>query len=393
MPWNDQSGGGSSGSGGDGKGGPSEGPNGGPWGGGPRRPWGQPPRGPQGGQGPDLEDLLRQWRERLRMGGGGGGGGGGAGGGRRGPSWRVVAGVLLGGWLLSGAFTVNETQQAVITRFGAYDRTMGAGIHWHLPFPVEARQVVNVTSQLFDEIGCRAQGERCEDNADESLMITGDRNIVQVHFRVSYRVSNARNFLFNVRDPAAENNRPSAVRQIAESAMRQVIGRRNLEPVITGELGAVGQDVEQIIQQTLDEYEAGVQVIRVEILNSSVPPEVIEAFNDVVRARSDSEKAVNDANRETAQILNAAQAYKEQIVREATGEAQRFTSVYDEYRLAPQVTRDRLYLETMERVYRTGNLVILDQRGGAVPYLPLDNYLRRPAPASQPQQQPQQGGR
>lgn len=319
--------------------------------------------------------------------GGGGGAGGGPGGGR-GISWRVVAGVLAAGWVLSGVFVVNETQQAVITRLGQYNRTMAAGIHWHLPTPIEARQIVDVTSQRLDEIGCRTEGRSCQDIAEESLMITGDRNIVQVHFRIYYRVTDVVKFVFNLRNPASVGGEPGAVRQVAESVMREVIGRRQLEPIITGERGAVEQDVAQLTQQVLDEYQAGVQVIRVDLLNSSAPPDVIEAFNDVVQAGQDAEKATNEANRESSQIVNAAQAYKEQVVREATGEAQRFNSVYDEYRQAPQVTRDRLYIETMERVYRAGNLMILDQRGGAVPYLPLDNMVRRPAPA-----QPEGGSR
>lgn len=365
MPWNDQSGGQ------------------GPWGGGPRRPWGQqqPPRAPQGQQGPDLEDMLRQWRERFNMGGGGSSGP------ARGLSWRLIGGILLAGWLLSGIYTVNETQQAVITRLGDYNRTTGPGIHWNIPAPIEARQVVDVTSQRTEEVGCVTRGsEQCADIADESLMITGDRNIVQIHFRIYYNVSDVEDFVFNLRNPVTDGGEPGAVRQVAESAMREVIGRRQLEPVITTERPLVEQAVTQLAQQVLDEYQAGVAVIRVELLDASAPPAVIAAFNDVVDAGNEAEAAVNNANRVTAQIVNDAQAYKEQVVREATGEAQRFTSVYDEYRLAPQVTRDRLYIETMERVYRSGNLIIMDQRGGAVPYLPLDGMVRRDRPAAQTEQ-------
>jgi modulator of FtsH protease HflK len=384
MPWNDQSGG------------QGSGPNSnGPWGSGPRRPWGQqpPPRSPQG-QGPDLEEMMRQWRERFRMGGGGGGGQrSGAGGG--GISWRLVGGVLAIGWVASGIYTVNETQLAVITRLGDYARTTTPGIHWHLPPPLEARQIVDVTSQRTDEIGCVTRGRECVDVSEESLMITGDRNIVEVHFRISYNVSDVEDFVFKVRDVVGDRDEPGAVRQVAESAMREVIGRRQLEPIITTDRAAVEQDVAQLTQQVLNEYQAGVQVIRVELLSASAPPAVIEAFNDVVNAGQDAEAAVNNANRETAQIVNAAEAYKEQVVREAAGEAQRFVSVYTEYRQAPQVTRDRLYIETMERVYRSSNLVILDQRGGAVPYLPLENFVRRPAAQTPPAPQPvqPQGGR
>lgn len=368
MPWNDQSGGGQPGGGQ------------GPWSGGPRRPWGQPPRQPQRPQGPDLEDWLRQMRERFNMRGGDGGGDGGRPGGGRGISWRMIVGILVAGWLLSGVYQVDEGEQAVITRLGDYDRTSGPGIHWHLPAPAEAARIINVTGQRTETMGFEEASDRqIRDVPDESLMITGDRNIVQIQFRIYYNIKDAVAYAFNVRDPDA------AVRQVAESAMREVIGRRQLEPIITTERGAVEQDVEQLMQATLDEYQAGVQVLQVELLPAAAPPAVIEAFNDVVIAGQEASTRVNEAERDTARIINEAQAYRERVVREATGEAERFNAVYAEYRQAPQVTRDRLYLETMERVYRNGNLIILDQRGGAVPYLPLDGMIRRPAATTQPE--------
>jgi membrane protease subunit HflK len=366
MPWNDQSGGNQSG-------------GQGPWGGGPKRPWGQPPRSPQQPQGPDLEDMLRQWRERFGMGGDGGGA---RSGGRNPISWQLVVGVLLVGWLLTGVYAVGEGQQAVVSRLGVYNRTSPPGVHLRLPSPIEASQVVNVTEQRVEGIGFTARNEAVTDNPDESLMITGDRNIVEVHFRIYYNIKNVRDFVYNVRDPVSRTEeQPGAVRQVAESAMREVIGRRNLEPIITTERAAVELAVEQLMQQVLDSYESGVQVLQVELLRAAAPQAVIEAFNDVVNAGQDAETAINNANRETATIVNEAQAYRERVVREATGEAQRFSAVYAEYRQAPQVTRDRIYLETMERVYQRGNLIILDQRGGAVPYLPLDGMVRRNAPA------------
>lgn len=367
MPWNDQSGGPPRSGGGGGQG---------PWGGGPRQPWGQqrPPRQPQSPQGPDLDDILSQWRDRM-FGGGSGGGSGGTG--RRGFSWPLIAGLLLVGWVATGIYTVDEGEQAVITRLGDYNRSTGPGIHFHLPAPIEARQIVNVTGQRTAEIGFSTNAQnRIVDNPDESLMITSDRNIVLVQFRVIYNISNAVDFTFNVRDPN------QAVRQVTESAMREVIGSRPLEGIITTERAAIEQAVETLSQSTLDEYNIGVSLLAIELLPAAAPPEVSEAFNDVVNARQEAETAVNNAQRQTATIINEAQAYREQVVREATGEAERFVAVYDEYRQAPQVTRDRLYLETMERVYLRGNLVILDQRGGAVPYLPLDGMIRRNAPAT-----------
>jgi modulator of FtsH protease HflK len=363
MPWNDQSGG----SGGGGQG---------PWGGGPRRPWGQPPRTPPQ-QGPDLEEMMRQWRERFRFGGGNGGGRGP--GGRSPISAPLVAGILFIGWLLTGVYFVNEGEQAVITRLGKFDRMTGPGAHWHLPAPLEARQKYNVTAQRSDEIGCdRAARETCTD-PDEGLMLTGDRNIVDIHFRVYYNISDVVDFAFNVRDPV-DNDRDSnqgAVRQVVESAMREVIGRRQLEAIITTDRAAVEQEVQQLAQQVLTDYQAGVRVIQVQLLSATVPPEVFAAFTDVISANQDAETAVNNANRDSSRIVNEAQAYRERTIREATGEAQRFSSVFEEYRQAPQVTRDRIYLETMERVYQRGDLVVLDQRAGAVPYLPLEGMVRR----------------
>lgn len=360
MSWNDQSGGG-----------------GGPWGSGPRKPWGQPPRQPPGGQGPDLDDMLRRFRERMGVGGGSGGSGGARG--AKPFPWPLLAVVLVGGWLLSGLYTVDEGEQVVITRLGDYSRTSGPGIHWRIPSPIEASQKENVTGQRVDEIGFTTVNRQARDNSDESLMITGDRNIVEVHFRVVYNIKNVYDFVFNVRSPVNNNSTQElgAVRQVAESAMREVIGQRNLEQIITTDRAAVEQAVEELTQATLDDYRSGVQVLQVELLRAAAPGAVIEAFNDVVNAGQDAETLINNAERDTARIVSEAEAYREQVVREATGEAERFTAIYNEYRQAPQVTRDRLYLETMERVYQRGNLIILDQRGGAVPYLPLDGMVRR----------------
>lgn len=376
MPWNDQSGGGGQNQGGGGQG---------PWGGGgggPRRPWGQPPRQqpPRGPQGGDLEDLLRQWRERFRLGGGSGGSGG-AGGAGRGFSWPLIAGVFVIGWLLTGFYIVDEGERTVVTRFGDYNRTTGPGMHWQLPAPIEGRQTENVTGQRTADIGYTVNNSRQRvDNPDESLMITGDRNLVEVHFRIIYNVKDVVAFVYNVRDP------DEVVSQVGESAMREIIGRRQLEPIVTRERAQVELGVEELMQQVLDEYDSGVQVLQVELLSAAWPSQVIDAFNDVINAGQDAETARNNAERETARIVNEAQAYRERVVREATGEAQRFIAVHNEYRQAPQVTRDRLYLETMERVYRNGNLVILDSRSGTVPYLPLDGMVRRNTPTpTQPQ--------
>ncbi len=328
--------------------------------------------------------MLRRFRDRM---GGGGSGSGGSGGGRRGVSAPLIAGILFFGWLLTGVYVTDEGEQTVITQLGRYNRTSGPGIHMQLPPPFEARQTINVTGQRTDEIGFETQGQQTRDIPDESLMITGDRNIVEVHFRVYYNITDVVAFAYNVRDP------DNAVSTVAESAMREVVGRFQLQPIITTERAAVEQAVEDLAQQTLDEYETGVRVLQVELLRAAAPQAVIEAFNDVVNAGSDAETATNNAERDASRITNEAQAYRERVILEATGEAQRFNAVYEEYRQAPQVTRDRLYIETMERVFREGDTMILDQRGGAVPYLPLDSMRRTRPTQTQTQQQPQQGGR
>jgi membrane protease subunit HflK len=342
-----------------------------------------PPRQPPpGAGGPDLDELLRTWRERLRdmLGGGGGGGGDETRRGGRGPRGfgaPLIGGVLFFGWLLTGVYTVDEGEQAVILRFGDFNRVSGPGIHMHLPTPFEARQVINVTGQRTTEIGFVTRSNNAvEDNPDESLMITGDRNIVEIHFRVIYSISDVADFAFNVRDPEV------AVRAVAESAMREVIGQGDLESIITTGRAEVEQGVEDLMISVLEEYESGVALRQVELLRARAPQAVIAAFNDVVNARQDAETATNNAERDTARIVNEADAYRQRVISEATGEAQRFLAVYSEYRQAPQVTRDRIYLETLERVYRDGNLIILDQRGGAVPYLPLDSLVRRTPPAA-----------
>lgn len=365
MPWNDQSGGS--------QGGPPGGSKG-PWGGGPRQPWGTPPRPSQPPPG-DLEDILRQFRDRFRFGGGGGGGGGG---GRRSPiSAPIIAGILFVGWILTGLYLVDEGERAVITRLGDFSRVTGPGMHMHLPTPFEAHQIYNVTGQRVERIGFTLNGQTSTDVDSESLMLTGDRNIVNIHFNVFYTIKDVRQFAFNVRDLVSRDGRPGAVRQVAESVMREEIGRRELELIITRDRGAVEQAVQRPTQQVLDEYQSGVQIMQVQLATTAAPPAVAGAFNDVISANQEAETAVNNARRDTARIVAEAQGYRERTMREATGEAQRFLAVYEEYRQAPQVTRDRIYTETMERVYRTGNLVILDSRGGNVTYLPLEGMIRR----------------
>lgn len=384
MPWNDQSGG------------PGD-RGGGPWGGGPRQPWGQPPRPPQN-SGPDLEDMMRRWREQLRraLGGRGGGGGGGRGGEsfRRGLNPSTIGAIVVVGWLATGVYIVDEGERGVVSRFGAYQYTATPGMHWHLPLPVESVRVISVASQRTIDIGT-GQGPRAD---SVSLMITGDRNIVDIDFRVTYRLSDARDYLYNVAD------QEETIQGLAESAMREVVGQRELQAVITTDRAAVEQAVETQLQNTLNSYEAGVEILQVQLLKAAPPADVVDAFNEVVRSGQVAETAINVATQyanevvprargQAAQITQAAEAYREQTVRDANGEAARFALVEQQYRAAPGVTRERLYLETMERIYGKADTIVIDRNAGAIPFLPLDQVRRgAQTPQAPPQPSPQQGG-
>jgi len=381
MPWNDNSGGGGPwGSGGGG------GNNNNPWGSGPRRPGGGGPGGP--GNEPDLEELIRRLQRKLNglFGGrgGGGGGGSGSGGGKNAGGLigiaLVVAGVAWLVWPGNFYYIVGADQAGVVLRFGEYDRTTGSGPHPKLPYPVETVMLPEVTTTNSVSVGATDA---------ESLMITQDENIVDVDFVVQWRVDlsyaeGVRDFLFNVRDPQG------TVKAVAESAMREVVGTSDLIPIITTGRAEAATRAREIIQETLTSYEAGIQILEIQLSESSAPAAVIDAFRDVDRARQDAERiqleARRDANQvvpeargEAVRLLEEARGYREQVVAQAEGEAARFNAIYQEYAQAPDVTRRRMFLETMERVLGRSELIILDQNGGgqgAVPYLPLDQLGR-----------------
>ncbi len=366
MPWNDQSDGNGSGNGGG------------------RGPWGQGPSGGGGGQsggsGPDLEDLLRRGQERFRRAAGGGGGGGGSFGGLGASGAFLAALLIFGAWIFTGVFQVDPGERGVITRFGEYDREVGPGLHLHMPYPIEARYVPNVEQIRRVNVGYNEQGERRGGNqAHERLMLTGDENIIQIDFTVLWNINNARNYLFNVRDPEA------AVRAASESALREVVGQNELQALLTRDRAEVATRVQELLQNMLDEYGAGVLINTVNLQNVLPPDAVQAAFDDVQSAEQDEVRLRNQATRdartmveqaggEAERILQQAQAYRDQTIAVSTGEAARFISIYDEYSQAPEVTRERMYLETMERVFGEMDKIILDEDGGGgvVPYLPLN---------------------
>lgn len=402
MPWNDNSNPGPpSGpwgspppSGGNGGNEPPKGDRGGdkqpikgPWGnpppGGGRRP--TPPRRPGGGgpgpgNGPDITDLARRLNSRLRETFTGPGG--------QGLQPRAVglaAAVVAGLWLASGLYVVQGNEQAVVTQFGAYNRSSGPGLGYHAPWPFEAVTKVPVTNLNSLNIGV---GDNAESNA-QSQMLTADENIIDMDFTVQWRIADAADYLFNVADPQG------TVEMVAESAMREVVGRTALDPIISTGRGQVQQQTEQLMQQMLDDYNSGVQIVEVQIRNANPPRAVIQAFREVASASQDAESSVNEANTyrnrvineargDAARIRQAAEGYRERVTREAEGSASRFNQVYAEYSQAPGVTRDRIYLETMERVLRQSNKVIIDSNGtgGAPIILPPEVFRPRQAPGS-----------
>ncbi len=370
MPWKDESGGerphaaggpwGSGGSGGDKNGGS-------PW----NRPGGGGSGGGGGGGGSDIEEQMRRMQERFRRGIGGRGGRGGGGAGRGfGPFGFLIIGVVaLIAWLSTGVVVVDAGQQAAVFRFGNWQTNLRPGIHVHLPTPIESHELVDVEGQRQSSIGV---------SLDESLMITQDENIVDIQFSVFWKVKTdaPEDFILRVKEPAA------AVEMVAESVMREVVGKSTRQDVITTARERVQLDVQTQIQELLDEYNAGIEVIDVQLAKSDVPERVIEAFNDVNLAQQDAERNVNEATRfanrvvpeargEASRLIQQAEGYRDQVIADASGEAARFLSIYDEYRQAPQVTRERMYLETMEKVLGGAEKTILDSDSGAVPYLPL----------------------
>ncbi len=378
--------------------------NGGPWGGGgsggnggddKRRPGGrdQGPnrgngRGPGGNQPqiPEIDELVKKGQEQLRvlMGGRGGGGGTGQGGSGDGPGGfsRSTLGLIgLGAvamWLFASFYTVAPEEQSVELFLGEYSSTGNSGLNF-APWPVVTAEVIPVTREQTEDIGVASRG-------DGGLMLTTDENIVDIDFQVVWNINDPAKFLFNLADPR------DTIRAVSESAMREVIARSELAPILNRDRELIADEVRELIQTTLDQYDAGVNIVRLNLDKADPPREVIDAFREVQAAEQERDtlqrradayanQALAQARGDSAQLLEQAEAYRAQQVNQAEGEAARFTAVLEEYRKAPGVTRKRLWLETVERVYGATDKIILDNSEGGqgvVPYLPL-NELRRPA--------------
>jgi membrane protease subunit HflK len=373
MPWNDNANPGPwgsppSGDDGDGKAPPPRRPSGG---GGPRRPGG-----------PEFNAGLDRLRQRLR------GLFGGPGGGVQPGAIAAIAAAVFALWALSGLYVVQPNEQAVVTTFGAYTRSEAPGLRYHLPTPIEHAEKVPVTTLNRLDIG--GTGTTDGDIPQESLMLTSDENIIDLSFSVTWRVADAPRYVFATRAP------DDAVKAVAESAMREVIGKTPLDSIFTNGRGKVQLETADLMQRTLDGWGAGIRVVEVQIRSVNPPQEVVAAFRDVTSAQQDRDSAVNEAtaykNRvvneakgTAAQIIQSAQGYREQSVRTATGDTARFNSIYAEYQRAPQATRDRLYLETMERVLARSNKVVISGKGVTAPViLPPDVFRPRTGPAAAP---------
>src|SRR5271156_4375745 len=368
MPWNNQSGGG------------------GPWGSGSRGPWGSGPQSPGGSRPPDLEEFLRRSQDKLRSWLPGNLGGRGI---------AVIALVAVALWGFSGFFRVEPDELGVLLRFGQFVREVQPGLNYHLPYPIESAITPQALRVNKIDIGFDTRrGTTIRDVPEESLMLTGDENIVDVDFSVLWKVkpSAVGDYLFNVQGPE------STVKAVGESAMREVIGRSNIQAILTGARQTIETAVQEGMQKTLDDYGAGIVVQQVQLQKVDPPTQVIDAFRDVQAARSDLERAQNEAQTyakrvgpeargRAAKIIQDAEAYKSQTVADANGQTSRFLQVYDQYKKAPDVTRERMYLETMERVLGSTDKTIIDtgpQGGpGVVPYLPLNSLTQSPqAPAA-----------
>lgn len=378
--------------------------------GGDKNPWGRAPGndhktpwGSGGGGGgnepPDLDEMLRRAQDNLRsvMPGNMGG--------------FKMAGLVFGAvaalWLASGFYVVNPGEHAVIQRFGAWARTQAEpGLGYHLPSPIETATLVNVQEIRKMSIGyvegyTRSGSSARQDIPEESLMLTSDRNIVDLDMVIQWNIKSSEDYLFNIQDP------DSTIKKVAESAIREVVGQSLMFPIITTERDAIAQKARGIIQQNLDDYKAGVNITQVLIERAEVHPDVQSAFQDVQSAKQDAEDVQNRADAYRQDLLpkarghaikmtQDAEAYKQSTVARATGDAKRFNDIYESYQSGKDVTKERLFIETMESVLKNAQKIIVDDKaagkGGIVPYLPLNELQKKSAAPSPADSDASSGG-
>ena len=350
--------------------------------GGGQSPWGTPPGGGNGsGRGPtppDIDKIIREIQEKIKKFLPGGSSSGG--------KQAILVLLVLGFvWLASGLYRVLPDEQGVVLRFGKFIKTTQPGLNYHIPFPVESVETPKVTKVNRMDIGFRSErdsgfssGGGVADVPQESLMLTGDENIVNIDFSVFWVIKDAGKFLFEIQDPEG------TVKAAAETAMREVIAKSRIQQILTEGRAKIENETQDIIQAILDEYNSGIQVTQVQTQKADPPDQVIDAFRDVQAARADMERSKNEAEAyandviprargEAAKIMQAAEAYKQKVVAASEGEASRFISIFTEYDKAKEVTQERMYLETMEKVLADIEKVIIEKNAGSgvVPYLPL----------------------
>ena len=348
-------------------------------------PWGSPPGGGGGNGGfrrgptpPNIDEIVKNIQDKINKI---------LPGGAKGGNKPIFLGLIILAiiWALSGLYRVLPDEQGVVLRFGKFVKTTQPGLNYHIPFPIESVLTPKVTKVNRIDIGFRSErdsgfstGGGVADVPEESLMLTGDENIVNIDFSVFWVIKDAGKFLFKIQDPQG------TVKAAAETAMREVIAKSRIQPILTEGRSAIEIESQEIIQNILDEYNSGVEVTQVQTQKADPPDQVIDAFRDVQAARADMERSKNEAEAyandviprargEAAKILQAAEAYKKEVVAKAEGEASRFLAIYNEYKVAKAVTQERMYLETMEKVLADIDKVIIEKNAGSgvVPYLPL----------------------
>ena len=353
-------------------------------------PWGTPPGGGGSGNGgfrkgptpPNIDEVISKLQSIINRFLGGGKGG----------AKPIIIGliILLIVWTLSGLYRVLPDEQGVVLRFGKFVKTTQPGLNYHLPFPIENVLTPKVTKVNRMDIGFRSERDSgfssggVADVPEESLMLTGDENIVNIDFSVFWVIKDAGNFLFKIQDPEG------TVKAAAETAMREVIARSDIQPILTEGRSLIEADTQEIIQEILDEYTSGIQITQVQTQKADPPDQVIDAFRDVQAARADMERSKNEAEAyandiiprargEAEQILQSAEGYRQKVIADSEGKAARFLSIQTEYAKAPQVTKKRIFYETMEDVFSDMDKVIIDKAGGdsVVPYLPLPELSKK----------------
>ena len=354
-------------------------------------PWGQ--RRKPGAGGPDIDRIVKNIQQKFAglfgglFGGGGGGGGGGSGSGGGGHASGIGLGLIVAValfiWLVTGFYIINQGERGVVLRFGKKAEITDAGLRWHLPFPLETVEKVNVEKVSTIEIGYRSNrsGGGKSKVPKEALMLTEDENIIDIEFAVQYKIKDAGEYLFNLRDPE------TTIAQATESAVREVVGKSTLDFALTEGRDQVSRSARELLQQILDRYKMGVQIVTVETQKAQPPDEVKSAFDDAVKAREDEQRLKNEAEAYAndviprarggaARLMQEAEGYKASVIARADGDARRFSQIANEYVKAPGVTRERLYLETMEQVLSSTTTIFIDQKAGNnLIYLPLDKLV------------------